>query len=213
MKAAEGTLTLCVRHHGAAGEYARQMRALSERAALAIAYCEWFAFGELAKLKPRDVAIEDTRRALRKAAIDLIACARLATQSKVKKRLEDATSKGISGQIILASRRQFNANIHAARLTARRLAALWPDAGELFEREAARLPQAEAIDWPNRPQIVDAYEAADTDDWKILELISTTDLSLPLDVDVIVGLQEHAQRDRAQPATFSSPHTGRLAGH
>ncbi|OYY90242.1 MAG: hypothetical protein B7Y45_08015 [Sphingomonas sp. 28-66-16] len=195
MIAAETTLTQCIAHHRAAVEYARELRALSERAALSIAYCEWFAFGELAKLKPLEVAVADAGRALRKAAIDLKGCAKLASQAKVKKRAEDS----ISRQIILAARRQFNSNIHAARLTARRLAGLWPDLAELFEKIAARLPAPESIEWPNQPAIVDAYESADTGDWETLLNIATGDLSLELDIAVILGLQEAARQGQNLP--------------
>lgn len=190
MTSAQVVLTKCIDYHERAHEPGRQLRAISERAALLVAYCEWFAFGDLAKLKPYDVAVKDVRNALAKAIEDLIACELLAALPEMRARAKDRTNKGASGQIILAARRQFNSNIHATRLTVRMLTALWPEQAGWLSEQAAFIPSPEPIEWPGRPLIVTAYEAADAGLWNVVEALQTGGLSLALDVDVIAGLQK-----------------------
>jgi hypothetical protein len=189
LNTASEILDECVQYHAAAGQTSRQMRALSERAALHGAYSEWYAFGKLASLKSDEEASTEAIASLREAVENLATCAQLSDVAEARVRSLGAVDQEISRSILEAATRQYKINILAVKAAGERLAAKWPGRKMEIEEVMGRLPAGRNVDWPNMPIIAQAYQLASKRKWNELIALPTDSLTLALDFDVVRGLQ------------------------
>ena len=199
LRNADEALLDCVAFHMNKGQLTRAMRARSERAAIHISFCEWFAFGKLADPSfyqdPEDRALEsfrvvvtelrDSEEALRAAEVHAV--------------LADGNLPDAPSQTMLAVvRRQFRSNVHAALMTARRFGEVWPKLDASMDALVSILPKPHFDDdWPEGPSIARAYSAAVRRDREALAAVQAGTLTLPLDRVVLTGLRQICIKDQA----------------
>jgi hypothetical protein len=192
---AEDALESCIVQHRGENELSRELRAISERAAIRLAYCEWYAFGRLSETRMAEEAREVALRALGQAVEDLLACYHKRDAAAARALDDGHSGRHLSADTLHWATLQFHINTAAAILVANELALKWPELADRVEKSIEPLPRPD--DWPRTedlPPMSRAYILAATSRWRELRAIRTRGLSLPLDRVVIRGLQARVRR-------------------
>jgi hypothetical protein len=190
LRTADDALTRCSDYHAATGQLSRTMRAQSERAALHISYCEWFAFGLLAG--PSFYPDPEVRAltSLGIAVTELRKCEDMLVEAQAHAVRVDVGVPGAPSQTVLrAVSSHFRSNVLAAIMTVRRFKEIWPGSEVTVDALAAILPAPRLDDaWSDGPLISRAYIAAVQGDSSVLDALDNK-FTLPLDCAVLAGLR------------------------
>lgn len=191
---ADAELKTCLEKHEDLGQLSRALRARSERAALHVSFCEWFAFGSMSKIGNDPDPSQRALTSLKIVADELAACEARYGEA-LRHALEvDKGENGPSSKLLSAVRQQFQANSFAAKLCAMRFAELWPEHQAEISKAQSKVPTPPDFQWISPPPIVEAYFKAIAKDWQGLGLIDAHSFTLALDASVLRGLREFGFR-------------------
>lgn len=195
LRSAETDLTQCIAYHRRAGDLGREIRALSERASVRLAYCEWFAFGRLREFRVHADNQKDILKVLKRATRDLTECHRRYPKAQARVPMLTPIHSQQSDETLKFAKLQFSLNTAAAKLAAREIVESVGLPAEEVDAILAPLPTPS--DWPRSTELhrmrLAYILASQGDDDGVLE-IDVNELSLPLDIAVLAGLQRRARR-------------------
>jgi hypothetical protein len=198
----ERALGDCISHHRDEEELSREMRAISERAAIRLAYCEWFAFGGLWETRIGAAGEATTMTALAAAIADLNDCHLKLAAAEERANDPERPDHHLSKDTLYWARMQFEINTAAAQLVLQQLDhALGARQHMAIGKLLKSLPEPEQ--WPDvtglkANPMSQAYVLAASSRWKELAALETKSLTLPLDQIVIKGLKDMGRRAAAQ---------------
>jgi hypothetical protein len=179
----------CFGHHNERDEWARALRAVSERVALRLAVCEinLFVPPDTALTKDRE---EETVAHLTSAIDDLTICDTLAVRTVARVNdLSKAAGGEASAAVFEAAERQYLYNTCAARTIMKVLLQARPERTEMLEPLLGKLPARPTPPWAAPPPIAMAYKLAADENWNELAKIDENSVSLTLDAVAIRSLK------------------------
>ena len=185
---AELALDVCIDSHFANEQYGRGLRDTSERAAVRLTYCAWFAFGKLSELSQNDNRGSVVGDKLMAACRDIAECEILRKKAENRGAIAGKVINYASKEMLGASTIQYRVNALAAKLIVEGLRELYLVSVEEAESAMAALTSVPQPAHENLPAIAQAYVLASDGDYDTISTIDTASLSLLLDKTIIQWL-------------------------